>query len=61
MGIRKKDLRVVGKPSAERPYVLPDSGSEAGILRKSQQSSDCCDAQSNETPRAKAMKHREPR
>ena len=25
MGMRKKDLRVVGKPSAEGPYVLLDS------------------------------------
>ncbi len=30
-----------------------DKKSDVGILRKSQQSSDCCDAQSNETPRAK--------
>ena len=36
--------------SSNMNSLLLDSGSEAGILRKSQQSSDCCE-----------MKHREPR
>ncbi len=31
MGMRKKELRVVGKPSAEGHYVLLDSGLEAGM------------------------------
>ena len=49
------ERRILGGIGGSRgkEFLLLDSGSEAGILRKSQQSSDCCDAQSNETPRAK--------